>query len=320
MNRSIHHFQDVHAHAASVAHWSQLVYSQLASGALESSLQQLSSEHCHAFRERINKRVVQQGEAPRDSVCFAVPISMPGTVRMQGRDADGSSLYFLRGGEEFMCHMPTGMDLLSIAFDRAFFDATLREVPFADDIARLLRQPVIKVPQQRFVECRQRLLAIFSEALVNDEMSGTSARQDELEHALLGELLRLVMDPACDRHQRSGSSTQDFIVEKCHRMAMAETMSAPSVMELCERLQVSRRTVQNSFRAVADTTPLSYLRSVRLNGVRRALMSSRAGDLTVGDAAGQWGFFHLSHFAAEYQELFGELPSQTPRAARWHDA
>ena len=103
-------------------------------------------------------------------------------------------------------------------------------------------------------------------------------------------------------------------------MAMAETMSAPSVMELCERLQVSRRTVQNSFRAVADTTPLSYLRSVRLNGVRRALMGSRAGDLTVGDAAGQWGFFHLSHFAAEYQELFGELPSQTPRAAKWHDA
>lgn len=320
MNRSIRHFQDVHAHAASVAHWSQLLYSQLAAGALESSLLQLSSEHCHVFRERINKRVVQQGEAPGHSVCFAVPISMPGTVRMQGRDADGSSLYFLRGGEEFMCHMPNGMDLLSITFDRDFFDAALQEVPFADEIVQLLRQPVIKVPAQRFVECRQRLMAMFSEALINDELSGTAARQDEFEQALLDELLRLVMDPACDRHQRSGSSTQDFIVEKCHRMAMAEAMNVPRVMELCERLQVSRRTVQNSFRAVAGTTPLNYLRSVRLNGVRRALMGSRACDLTVGDAAGQWGFFHLSHFAAEYQELFGELPSQTPRAAKWLDA
>ena len=316
MNRSIRHFQDVHAHAASVSQWSQL-YSQLTAGALESSLLQLSSERCHVFRERINQRVVQHGEAPHRRVCFAVPIAIPGTVRMQGRDAGDNSLFFLRGGEEFMFHMPTGMDLLSITFDRAFFDTALQEVPFADEIARLLRQPVIKVPGQRFAECRQRLMAMFSEALVNDELSGTPARQDELEHALLGELLRLVMDPSCDRDQRNGSSTQDFIVEKCHRMAMADTMNAPSVMELCERLHVSRRTVQNSFRAVADTTPLSYLRSVRLNGARRALMASRACDLTVGDAAGQWGFFHLSHFAAEYQELFGELPSQTPRAAGW---
>lgn len=320
MNRSIRHFQDVHAHAASVAQWSQL-YSQLTAGTLESSLLQLSSERCHVFRERINQRVVQQGEAPGQRVCFAVPIAIPGTIRMQGRDADHNSLFFLHGGEEFMFHMPTGMDMLSITFDRTFFDDALQEAPFAEEVTRLLRQPVIKVPAQRFAECRQRLLAMFSEALANDELSGTPARQDELERALLGELLRLVMDPACDRHQRSGSSTQDFIVEKCHRLAMAETMSAPSVMELCERLQVSRRTVQNSFRAVTETTPLSYLRSVRLNGVRRALVASRACDLTVGDAAAQWGFFHLSHFAAEYQGLFGELPSQTPRAAKWkHDA
>jgi AraC-like DNA-binding protein len=44
-------------------------------------------------------------------------------------------------------------------------------------------------------------------------------------------------------------------------------------------------------------------------------MSTRASHLSIGDAAAQWGFFHLSHFAAEYQELFAELPSHTPRAA-----
>ena len=38
-------------------------------------------------------------------------------------------------------------------------------------------------------------------------------------------------------------------------------------------------------------------------------------DTAIGDAAAQWGFYHLSHFAAEYQELFAELPSQTARAA-----
>ena len=44
-------------------------------------------------------------------------------------------------------------------------------------------------------------------------------------------------------------------------------------------------------------------------------MSTPASFLSIGDAAAQWGFYHLSHFAAEYQALFAELPSQTTRAA-----
>jgi AraC family ethanolamine operon transcriptional activator len=44
------------------------------------------------------------------------------------------------------------------------------------------------------------------------------------------------------------------------------------------------------------------------------LMSTRGVDMSIGDAAARWGFFHLSHFAADYQELFGELPSQTRRS------
>ncbi len=105
-------------------------------------------------------------------------------------------------------------------------------------------------------------------------------------------------DPACDKQQRIPSSTRSFIVEKCHRMATAQMINVPSVTELCQRLHVSRRTIQNSFHSVAEMTPLNYLRSVRLNGVRRTLMSTRAADLSIGDAAAQWGFYHLSHFAA----------------------
>jgi len=314
MRQSIHHFRDVQVHAASVQGWNQ-TYSQVSAGTTDSSLMQLSGRRCHAFRERINQRVVQQGEAPRDKVCFALPLAIPGSLRMQGREADANSLFYLRGGEDFMFHMPMGMDLLSLTFDRGLFDATLECLPFAEEIETLLRQAVIRVPAVRFAACRQRLLAMFSEALVNEELVGTPEREREFEQAMLEEMLQLFTDPACDRAQRSGCSVHSFIVEKCHRLALSDTIHVPSVIELCQRLQVSRRTVQNSFRLVAETTPLHYLRSMRLNGVRRTLMSTRATELSIGDAASQWGFFHLSHFAAEYQELFSELPSQTLRAA-----
>lgn len=314
MNHSISRFQDVNAHASAVQNWNQ-TYNQISMGSAESSLMQLTGARCHVFREKINKRVVQHGETPRGKVCFAVPIAIPGAIRMQGREADENSIFFLRGGEEFMFHMPMGMDMLSITFDQDIFTPVLEDTGWADEIRTLLKQPVIKMPAQRLGECRRRLLAMFSEALISDDnLDMAPHRERELEQAMLGEILQLVTDPACDRAQRQGSSTHSFIVEKCHHLTVSDAMNVPSVFELCQRLKVSRRTVQNSFSTVAETTPLNYLRSVRLNGVRRELMSTRMSDRSIGDAAANWGFFHLSHFAADYQGLFDELPSQTRRA------
>ncbi|SDB20252.1 Helix-turn-helix domain-containing protein [Pseudomonas sp. NFACC23-1] len=311
-NQNISHFRDIHVHAATVQEWNQ-DYNQLTAGSAESSLIQLTTGRCHVFREQINQRVVQHGVAPRGKMCFAVPITVPGSIRMQGREVDESSLFFLHGGEEFMFHMPMGMELLAITFERELFEQALAQTASAKEISQLLRQPVIRLPTQRYADARRRMLAAFSQALSNEELD--NAQDRELEQAMLDELLQLMTDPACDKQQRSPSSTRSFIVEKCHRLATAELNNVPSVDELCQRLQVSRRTVQNSFRSVAETTPLNYLRSVRLNGVRRTLMSTRASHLSIGDAAAQWGFYHLSHFAAEYQELFAELPSHTARAA-----
>ncbi|MBA1377221.1 helix-turn-helix domain-containing protein [Pseudomonas brassicacearum] len=312
---NISRFHDIHVHAATVQEWSQ-DYNQLTAGSAESSLIQLTTARCHVFREQINQRVVQHGVAPRGKMCFAVPITVPGSVRMQGREVDDSSLFFLHGGEEFMFHMPMGMELLAITFERELFEQALAQTESAKDISQLLRQPVIRVPTQRYAGARRRMLAAFSQALLSEEDDiAAQDRELQLEQTMLGELLQLMTDPACDKQQRTPSSTRSYIVEKCHRLATAQLNNVPSVDELCQRLQVSRRTVQNSFRAVAETTPIHYLRSVRLNGVRRTLMSTQAAQLSIGDVAAQWGFFHLSHFAAEYQALFAELPSHTTRAA-----
>jgi AraC family ethanolamine operon transcriptional activator len=48
---------------------------------------------------------------------------------------------------------------------------------------------------------------------------------------------------------------------------------------------------------------------MRLNRVRRELISRH--EETVGDVAARWGFWHLSRFAADYRQHFGELPSAT---------
>jgi AraC family transcriptional regulator, ethanolamine operon transcriptional activator len=44
--------------------------------------------------------------------------------------------------------------------------------------------------------------------------------------------------------------------------------------------------------------------------VRRALRQAAPG-VTIQDIASHWGFWHLSQFAQDYRQLFGELPSDT---------
>ncbi|HET7864250.1 MAG TPA: AraC family transcriptional regulator, partial [Burkholderiaceae bacterium] len=159
MNFSIDRFGDICQHAASVREWNQ-TYSQLTSGALQSSLQQLSGRRFQFFRERINQRVVQHGEAPRGKICFAVPVAVPGLARMQGRGVDERSIFVLQGGEEFMFHMPMGMDLLAITFDRGVFEQAVAAAPQPDQLATLLKQPVLQIQAGRLGDSRVHLLGL----------------------------------------------------------------------------------------------------------------------------------------------------------------
>ena len=120
------------------------------------------------------------------------------------------------------------------------------------------------------------------------------------------------------RDARSGGRARGMsahmLVSECHRLTMARADLPPTIEELCAQLRTSRRSLQDSFRKVADTTPVDYLRAMRLNLVRHTLHRTLPHDHGIGDIATNAGFSQLSHFAAEYKRLFAELPSQTLRA------
>ena len=58
-------------------------------------------------------------------------------------------------------------------------------------------------------------------------------------------------------------------------------------------------------------SPTAYLRVSALNAVRRQLLHGPHQRDAVSRAATDWGFWHLSRFAAQYRALFGESPSHT---------
>src|ERR1700760_993787 len=70
------------------------------------------------------------------------------------------------------------------------------------------------------------------------------------------------------------------------------------------------RTLERHFRMFLGTTPLGWVRRMRLARARQALLHAGAED-TVTDIALSNGFAQLGRFAAEYRHAFGELPSKT---------
>lgn len=85
-----------------------------------------------------------------------------------------------------------------------------------------------------------------------------------------------------------------------------------SLADVCQHLGVSARALQAAFKQHTGQSPMDYWRVVRLDHVRAALLQAEApARATVSQVAAGCGFLHLGHFAAQYHERFGELPSQT---------
>lgn len=73
----------------------------------------------------------------------------------------------------------------------------------------------------------------------------------------------------------------------------------------------SYRSLQGIFGKVLNVSPMAYLRSVRLEGVRDELLNADSRHASVAEIANRWGFIHMGRFALFYKKQFGVLPSDT---------
>lgn len=83
--------------------------------------------------------------------------------------------------------------------------------------------------------------------------------------------------------------------------------------EVATHVQVSLRTLFAGFKKFRNTSPMAYLRDVRLQKAHAELSSPSGPDITVTHVALRWGFTHLGQFSAAYRRRWGVLPSETLR-------
>lgn len=305
---------DVDDHAASLSRWEQQ-YEQVSPGRFQGRLEELWLGPVQVFRERTQRAVLQRGSPCPGTLTLATPVGGPNEGWFCGRRVDAQHAFGLVSGTEFELATRGAFDIVALSVDREFLDRFARRLDgIGLDIAPV-RNGVIEGCAPARAALRELLLATLGTACDSPERLQQEALHRSLVHALCDAMLNHLGQarPAAAGAETTVATRQRVVREARHYMR-AHADEPISVPELCEALHVSRRTLQYSFQDVLQMSPVTYLRALRLNGVRRDL--KRGGDEAVADHAAHWGFWHLSRFAADYRHMFGELPSDTLRRSR----
>ncbi|KKW90823.1 MULTISPECIES: AraC family transcriptional regulator [Sphingobium] len=134
-----------------------------------------------------------------------------------------------------------------------------------------------------------------------------------VEDTLKRLLLAAVPHNHSDLFDSAPSGPAPYYVRRVEDYIRNHAREPISLIEMIEISGISARSLHAGFRRFRGVTPMGYLKNVRLDLARKMLLEGVEEGHSVTDVALACGFSHLSKFARDYAERFGERPSATLR-------
>ena len=190
-----------------------------------------------------------------------------------------------------------------VHFDADFLEAV--SVVGTDGSPTPLTFPVA-VPPERLVALQAVLRAVARAMLDVTVVDGDRAVLD----LRLAEAVLAAFRPVAD--------DQDVVVP-VGTLARAKAFVAAhfdrglTATDIAAAAEVSVRTLQEAFQHQEGTTPMAYLRDLRLEKARLGLQLADARETSVAAVAQSCGFRHMGRFSAAYVAAYGEYPVDTLR-------
>ncbi len=152
----------------------------------------------------------------------------------------------------------------------------------------------------------------FMLSLTDGEGIGSSAfARRHMASLLFSGLLTCLDHNYRDELAGGGARPRPAYIAKAQTFIEQNLGQAIGPEDIAAAVQVSTRALFAGFRVYLNTTPMRYLKERRLHMVQEALANLEPNQASVTTIAMDFGFHHLGHFCAAYQEKFGELPRET---------
>jgi AraC family transcriptional regulator, ethanolamine operon transcriptional activator len=303
--------RDIDEQAALLRGWNQ-TYDQISPGPFSGSLEEAHLQGIELFREVTSTSLHQTGALPPGTIAVGIPLTLRGNATFCGQPCDGEQLHIFSGRDGFEFLSPCGLDIAGFII----LERDLREALAADDVEHVV--PNVLTPHLKEIDpaAAERLRRIFADVCgllaQSPGVLSDPGRMTWMSRDVIAALVAALSPPLSGNSERVSPARRVSIVRDARELVTQSPDGYTSVEDLCRTLDVSRRAVQYSFQETLGIAPSVYLRSMRMNGARRAIKNANS----VAEAATMWGFWHFGRFAHDYKLMFGELPSETFR--RFH--
>ena len=292
---------DADCHAHNLRNWQQR-YDQLSNGQFFGRIDELALENAQVFVEHTSQALHQHCVVWPDAVWLGFAAGAQ-ACRIDGLEVTPDQVMVRPGSYDFELITPAGFDIYGVVVSQA---ALLRvaEIQGLTLDERAWLQPRKSSRPEPLAALRGMLPHFLAP-------TPTGASADWQQDLLLTTAIEVLQQQAMDAGVKSSYARRKAVVDRVQAYLEANSQNPVTITELCELTHVSRRTLQYSFESILGINPARYLRTVRLNNVRRVLSRPTMEDTTISAIAAEWGFWHLGQFAHDYKQLFGENPSMT---------
>jgi len=254
-------------------------------------------------RHKNNSRI--DGEIPADTVILAVPVTRGRPMQFHGTQVGPRDLIFQDRANGIDISYAGEMDILSIAISQSAFRRRLSQ------LWQMNASPLLSRTLRFSTPLRASLVTLFlcetvRQTTTGDALFPAPGHSLALENTILDTVLCALEEPT----PPEGEIARRWIARRAAAIIHDRCREEIGIPELCEVVGASRRTLHLGFLDVYGTSPMKYLLSIRLAGVRRDLRRTRNRETGVTEIATAWGFGHLGRFSASYRQYFGTLPSE----------
>lgn len=207
-------------------------------------------------------------------------------------------------GESFSASLPAGCEQFILRIDPA---------SIADDssLQTLVSNPRIAFSHGAMRALQDQLKLVASSPNLLASACSNARVGENVESLLINLLTTDSIDPVTYAARRH--TVTPAFVRQAEDVIMAGLASPLSLTALADAVGVPVRTLCGGFLRFRQTSPMQYLRQMRLERARDTIRATDAGVL-ISAIALDCGFTHFGRFSRAYKERFGELPSQTTRA------
>lgn len=304
--------EDVYEHACNITAWQQL-YDQLKPGQFKGEIDEFWLDGIQFFREYTNLALRQSCVVWPDALWLGLPVdNSNGYIGSQA--ISKQSVAIRQGGNEFELSTPNNYTIMGLVVNLEHLQEYIYQLhaEHHSKLPLLMANTTLDINPLK----KQRICYFIQQALTIGEQQPETMLNPTVRKVLHNNLLDSVTEllfsaQPTDKAQPRTRINYQKIITKVRDYILDHPQDAITVVDLCQYLNISRRTLQNCFQNVLGISPYTYLKAIRLNAVRRELESNYSQYHTVQDAAMSWGFWHMSQFAADYHALFGELPSSS---------